>query len=75
MVNIPQELLRKWRRITLAKLAAMEPTTMRALELILKEQWSTRLSQLLIPYSEEMPAVKLILTMGDPMRELCKRFG
>ena len=48
---------------------------MRALELNLKEQWSMRLSQLLIPYSDEMPEVKKRLSFADPRRELCDIFG
>ena len=48
---------------------------MRALELNLNEQWSMRLSQRLVPYKDDMPEVKKILAVADPMRELCDLFG
>ena len=75
VLDIPQHLLRKWRRITPAKITTLEPTTMRALELKLKEQWSMRLSQLLVPYADDMPEVKKRLAFADPMREVCDLFG
>ena len=45
VVDIPQHLLRKWRRITPGKITMLVPTTMRALELEPKERWLMRLAQ------------------------------
>ena len=72
---IPDYFLTKWRKVSRAKLLELEPTTMRATDIKLKEEWSARLTRILLAYADEMPEVSKRLVYEDPIREISDLFG
>ena len=72
---IPDHMFKKWQRITKVKLLDMEPSTMRAMELRLKSEWSMKLVRMLIPYADQLPEVAKRLQFEDPLKEIADLFG
>ena len=74
-VTLPPHLVKRWRNVTTEHMSLLEPTTMRAMELKLKDNWQQRLVHILIPHADAMPEISKRLKMEDSMQELCDLFG
>ena len=72
---IPEYFLTKWRKVSRAKLLELEFTTMRATEIKLKEEWSARLTRIILAYADDLPEVSKRRVCDDFIRDMTDLFG
>ena len=70
-----EEILKKWRHYNPRKGRPMLDTTQRQLEAELRTRWLTRLIGHLEPHAKQIPNMKQLRRMDDPLKEYMDLFG